>query len=174
MNSIIRFVPALAVLALVTACGGGGGSSDATATPSTTTPTPTPVVATDSSRYAGTWALCRSSGATSSERETLAFTATSATTLAFTETNTAFASLNCAGAAGTTKTNTGTASFTGTKTVGTDTVDKVIVTQGTQTQKQIVLVTATTLRTGKAAEDGGVVDADGYPTTLETNAFTKQ
>lgn len=170
MNSITRFVPALAVLALVTACGGGGSSSDATVTPTTTTP----VVATDSSRYAGNWALCHSTGATTSTREAIAITATSATTVAFTQSETLFASLNCAGAAGATTTSTGTGVFVGTKTVGVDTVDKINVTQGTTTNKQILLVTATTLKSGKAPSDGGVLDADGYPTTFETNAFTKQ
>ena len=170
MKSITRFVPALAVLALVTACGGGGSSSDAPATP---TPTP-PVVATDSSRYVGTWAQCHSTGATTSARETIVITAPSATTVAFTQTETTYASLNCAGAAAATTTSTGTGVFVGTKTVGADTVDKVNVTQRTTTNKQILLVTATTLKTGKGANDGGVVDADGYPTTLETVSFTKQ
>ena len=177
MKKLISLVCGISVAVALASCGGGdspAATTTATTTPTTTTPASVALAATDATRYSGNWAVCRGTGAATSARETIAITATSATTLAFTDTETLFAALNCTGAAGTTKTSTGTVAFNGTKTVGADTVDKVIVTQGTQTQKQILLVTATTLKTGKGGSDGGPIDADGYPTTFDGTPFTKQ
>ena len=182
MKTFFSLVTSISVAVALASCGGGGDSPAATTTTtttptasatSTTTPTSVTPAANDATRYSGTWAVCHPGG-TDSEGEILAINATSATTLAVTSTDTKFASLNCAGPAGATKTSTGTAAFVGTNIVGADTVDKVIYTQGTQTQKQILLVTATTLKVGRQQSDGGVLDADGYPTTFDTIPLTKQ
>ena len=181
MKTFFSLVTSISVAVALASCGGGGDSPAATtsttttptATTTTTTPTSVTPAANDATRYSGTWAACHPGG-TDSEGETLVITATSATTLAVTSTDTKFASTNCAGAGGATKTSTGSAAFVGTKTVDADTVDKVIYTEGTQTQKQILLVTATALKVGRQQSDGGVLDADGYPTTLATTGLTKQ
>ena len=55
-----------------------------------------------------------------------------------------------------------------------DTVDKGIVTQTDGAQKQVFLATATTLSFGQQPGDGGTLDADGYPTTLDVNPLVRQ
>ena len=188
MKNLISLASSLSVVVLLAACGGGDDgpaaatSTTTTSTTTTTTPTTTTTTTTttpapgDASRYVGTWSSCNSTGASTSRRETIVITATGASTLAFTFTETNFSAAACTGSAGTPSVGTtGTVAFTGTtKTVGTSTVDKGSVTEGTRVQKQIFLVTATTLVTGKTAGDGGTVDADGYPNTLESGGLTKQ
>ena len=67
--------------------------------------------------------------------------------------------------------------FSGTKTIGADIVDKGIVTSGSAVSKQVFLVKGSspvTLTTGRQASDGGAVDSDGYPTTLDSTPLIKQ
>lgn len=176
MKNLILTLSALSVAVLLTACGGGGSSSvDDSAAVADATASSTPA-GVDATRYAGSWGSCSSTGNGASEQEAIVITATSASSFAFIDTTTSYASPDCSGAAGaTTNSTSGTVAFSGTKAVGTDTVDEGLLTQGTNTpQKQIFLATATTIRTGRMAQDGGTLDADGYPNTLDTNGLVRQ
>ena len=177
MNTLRCIVSSLAVAGFLTAC--GGGSDDIKpAGSTTTTTTTTTVTAGDASRYAGTWVGCFSEGPTTSSRQTLVLTQQGANSLSGASTETAFAAPSCGGTAGVTKTSSGTIAFAGTKTIGADTVDKATITfPGKPPQKQVLLVKGTApamLFFGKEPGDGGTLDADGYPTTLESNGLTKQ
>jgi hypothetical protein len=175
MKKLISLVSSVSLLALFASCG-GGGDGPATATATTATATTTTVLAAgDASRYVGTWSACLSTGTSGSQKETTVITATGASSLAFTDTDINFPAAGCAGTASTPSTSTGTVVFNGTtKTVGTSTVDKGTVTQGTSVQKQIFLVTATTLSSGKSVADGGTLDVDGYPNSLDSGVQTQQ
>lgn len=176
---LISIVSSMTLLVLLASCGGGSDDPAPTAstTPGTTPTTPATTPTETALKYAGTWVGCFPNGAASS-RETLVITQSTATVLSATSTETNYAAASCAGAAGTTRTNPSTFTVDGSKTIGTDTVDKVTITQpGRPAQKQVVLVKGTApvmLFVGKQASDGGVVDAEGYPTTLEPLGFTKQ
>jgi len=176
MTKFISVVSSVTFLAFLASCGGGGdGPAATTAATTTTTPTPTALAAGDASRYVGTWSVCTSTGASTSRKETTVITATGPSSLNFTDTEINFAAAGCTGTAGAPSTSAGTVVFNGTtKTVGTSTVDKGTTTQGTTVQKQIFLVTATTLNSGKTVADGGTVDADGYPNSLDSGVLTKQ
>lgn len=174
MIKLISIVPALLSLTLLASCGGGGNESGAATTPPITT-TPPAIATPDASRYVGTWADCFQTGAATSTRETVVISAQSSSSVTFSNTETPYATLACAGKAGSPVTTTGSVTFNGTKTVGTDTVDKGIVTEGTNApRKQIFLVTATTLKSGRSVQDGGSVDADGYPTSFDSGTLGKQ
>ncbi|HKB54708.1 MAG TPA: hypothetical protein VKD22_11965, partial [Ramlibacter sp.] len=131
-----------------------------------------------------TWAACIPNGSgTGSHLETIVFAKTGDTSGTFTLTRLDYAAaenLALAGCTGafTTSTSSGTLQFTGTKTIGADTVDEAIQTEGTNPpEKQVFLVKDTapvTLTTGVLASDGGPVDANGYPTTLDNHPLTKQ
>jgi len=171
MKNLNHAIAALSVTTFLAACGGGGdGSADLVAAPATPT---TPSATTTAARYAGSWGGCFSTGATTSRNETLVITAQGAETASFAFTETNYAQPACAGAAGTTSTDSGTIAFAGTKTIGTETVDQGNVTQGTGTRKQVFRVSGTTLKFGKQAGDGGTLDANGYPTTFDTNPLTR-
>jgi hypothetical protein len=183
---IARFMAVAAAVALLGACGGGGdstattsstasGTTESTGNTTGTTPAAAPSVA---DKYAGTWAACFPEG-TGSSRETVTLTKTSDTSAGFTFAGSGFASTNCSGTATNSESASGNIVWAGTKTIGADTVDKGIVTEGTppQTEKQVFLVRGTapvTLVTGRIAEDGGTVDADGYPNALDTRVLIKQ
>lgn len=165
MKNLILAISGLSVAVLLAACGGGGdGTADPAAATSSTT----------AAKYGGTWGGCFSTGAASSRKETLVITPQGADIASFSFAETSYGQLACAGAAGTTSTDTGTVAFSGTKTIGTETVDKGIVTQAGGSQKQVFLATATTLQFGRQAGDGGTPDADGYPTTFDTNPLARQ
>ena len=171
MKKVVSLGSCLAVVVFLASC--GGGSNDPAPTASTT---PTPPAAT-ALKYAGTWVGCFPNG-TASARNTLVLTQSTTASISATQTDTNYAAASCAGAAGTTTTNSSTGTVDGTKTIGTDTVDKVTITQsGRPAQKQVLLVKGTApvmLFVGKQAADGGAVDAEGYPATLETLGLTKQ
>ena len=177
---LISIVSSMTLLVLLASCGGGSDDPAPAAsatTPATTPTTPAPAPTETALKYAGTWVGCFPNGAASS-RETLVITQLTPAVLSATSTETNYAAASCAGAAGTTKTNPSTFTVDGSKTIGTDTVDKVTITQpGRPAQKQVVLAKGTApvmLFVGKQAADGGAVDAEGYPTTLEPLGFTKQ
>ena len=179
MKNLILALAAAAVATMLAACGGGGGGGDADATSATATAGTEAAGATTSastdiaSRYAGTWGGCFATGPASSRRETLVITQQGADTASFSFAEVNYAALDCAGTAGATSTDAGTIAFSGTKTMGADTVDKGIVTQADGAQKQVFLATATTLSFGREPGDGGTLDADGYPTTLDANPMTR-
>ena len=172
----LPLVSGLLALALLASCGGGGsgGGSVNTTVPASGYDQTPGTAAGDASRYAGTWISCNSTGTTTSEREVVVLTATGTNTISFSDTSSAYSGVNCTGSVGSSSSKTGTLAFAGTKTVGTDTVDKGLMTRDGVQKKNIFLVTATTLRSGRAAEDGGTLDADGYPNTLDTNGLTRQ
>ncbi len=157
-----QFFACLSILSAValTACGGGsdGGSSD-------------PI-----DKYIGSWGNCYVSGAASA-KVVATFTKTSAATGNYSLVANGYASTNCSGAVAASSTDTGTAVLQGSKTIGAETVDKVIFTSRTDgPAKQVVVVRGQQqLLLGRAAVDGGPVDADGYPTTLDTSfVFIRQ
>lgn len=164
-------------LAFLAGCGGGGDSSTAADTGGTggtggTTPT-----AAD--KYVGTWSGCFSSGSgTGSHRESVTITRTGDASASFVFTGSDYAAAGCTGTPTATDTGSGTIALSGTKTIGTDTVDKGVITDsGKPAEKQVFLVKGTgpiTLSTGRGVNDGGTLDADGYPTTLDTNLLTRQ
>jgi hypothetical protein len=176
MKNLILTLSGLSVAVLLAACGGGGASSsvDDSAAVAATAAAATPA-GVDATRYAGSWGSCSSTGNGASETEAFVITATSTDSFAFNDTTTSYASADCSGAAGAiTGSTSGTFVFSGTKILGTDTVDEGILTQGTNApQKQILLATATTIRTGRMVQDGGTLDADGYPNTLDTNRLVR-
>ena len=162
MKKLLSLGLSLSVAALMASCGGGDDG-------------PATVTAGDANRYAGTYNACVSTGTSTSRKETIVITATGASTAAFTDTQTNYSAAACTGTAGTPTISTGTVAFTGTtKIVGTSTVDKGTVTQGTRVDKQIFLLAGGTLTTGKSVGDGGTVDADGYPNSLDSGVLTKQ
>lgn len=188
MKKLTCILSGISLLLLVTACGGGSdGSAAATAaTPATgasATPYDTAGAAPASAvpapaSYAGTWLQCGAEGQSTSSKQTLVITQESATTYTGLMTRTSYASPLCAGAAGITETSTAAVTLTGTKTIGDDLVDKVIVTVDQRAPfKTVFLLKGTApamLFFGKDASEGGAVDADGYPTTLEAGASTRQ
>ena len=167
MKTLISTISAVSALVLVASCGGGGDGPAATTTTTTTTPTTTTTSADVADKYVGAWGGCSVSG-NSSERETIAFSKQNATTLGVSASNVKYAAAGCSGTPGTTTNQAGTLVLGGTATIGTSTVDKGVFTTGLEVQKQVFLATATTLLLGRAANDGGPVDADGYPTTLDS------
>lgn len=159
----LTLVSGLLALALLASCGGGGSGGDQSSG----------VVAGDATRYAGTWVSCDATSGTTSDRDVVVITATGSNTFSFNESSAVYATANCTGPVTSTRSGTtGTVVFAGTKTVGTDTVDKGIVTDASGQRNQIFLVTATSLRSGRRAEDGGTLDAEGYPNTLDTAGLT--
>jgi hypothetical protein len=144
--------------ATLVACGGGGGSSSPAATADVV------------DKYVGTWVACVASGA-SSIKETNIEVKANTTTLSYTFIQESFSNTTCSGVANAgTYTETGTINFVGTKTVGADTVDKVVGTiitpaASASTAKSISLVSGNTLRIGT---DSSPDDAEGFPTALDT------
>jgi hypothetical protein len=77
--------------------------------------------------------------------------------------------------AGSVSTDTGTVTLNGTKRIGTITADKgLMVSASLPPQKQVFVATGSTLRTGRAAKEGGPVDSEGYPDALDEAVFTRQ
>lgn len=173
----VRRLAGALLLVLLAACGGGGGGGDAdggTAAPGTTSTTPATTSETSNvDVYVGNWVACFMEGG-GSMRESLVITRTSDTSLTFTFTGQRFASTDCSGTAQSTDSGTGTATLTGKKTVGTEVADKVQITEGNVTDKDLLAVRADgKLYVGRDADSGGTVDADGYPNTFDTDPFTR-
>jgi len=164
-----------ATLAVLAACGGGGGGGDGTtlggSTDGSTGGTTASAVV---DKYVGTWVLCRGTGSMGSEREDLTLVKASDTTVNFSSTDAGYASTDCSGAVTTSQTDTGTATFVGSETLGADTVDKIDIVQNGSTIRQVIVIRADgKFYSGVDAGSGGPVDANGYPTTLETEGSAK-
>jgi hypothetical protein len=159
---ILAIVAGATLVAALTACGGGGGGDGDDLT------------AASIAKYVGTWRSCVPAGA-NSELDLLTITKTSETTGTFSSTQTTHAGAGCTGAATDAVTESGSLTWSGTKTVGTETVDKLDLAVGTQTQKQIAAVHADgSFHTGiPVGEPGSNPDAEGYPGALDPNAYTK-
>lgn len=192
-----RFALASFVTALLLAlagCGGGGdggtgsnssvfgtgstsGSGSGTGTGSTTgTGSGTTTAVVD--KYVGTWlATCDNTGPSSSQRESLTLKKATATSVTFTDTQTNYGTGDCSGSSTGTQTHTGSANWIGTKTASGQNVDEIEIAQDGQagTTKQIVVIEADgKFYSGVEASDGGTVDVDGYPDTLQPTGSTKQ
>ncbi len=161
MKIISIFVASCISLTLV-ACGGGGGGEAA----------PVALVAAD--KYVGTWTHCEVNGTNASIKNTLVFTKTAAASLSYTAQEQSYtASTLCAGV-NTSLNQTGSITIVGTKTIASDTVEKIDVAinaPNAGSDKDIALITGATLKLG----DDTALDANGYPTTLDNAfVFTKQ
>ncbi len=164
MKNLICVIPGLALAALLSACGGGGDSDFA------------------GDKYIGTWAMCTSTatgiGIPTWEKETLSITAgTTPNTLAFASSNATYFNAECTGAFGTPQLESGTVTFNGTKVIGFDTVDRVFIASGGLGEKQVLVIRTTnplTLLTGRSSGEGGTLDSEGYPNTLDTDVFVRQ
>jgi hypothetical protein len=175
---LISIASSTALLIFLAACGGGGDDAAApapAANAATSTQTPNAIAL----KYAGTWVGgCEQTSTTSSAKNTVVITQTTVAGFNISETDTNFTGTSCAGAGTAKPVNLFAVTFDGTKTIGTDTVDKITAAQtGQPVQKQVVLIKGTApavLFFGKSASDGGAVDAQGYPTTLEATGNTKQ
>lgn len=157
---------ALVAAAALTACGGGGGDDGGSNDPR----------ADAIDKYVGTWSNCFADSGVSA-RLTATFTKTSATVGNYTLTAVGYPSTNCTGTspAGASSTDTGTAALQGTKAIGAETVDRILFTSPTQGQdKQVAVIRNQQLVLGLSADDGGAVDAEGYPNTLDNVVLLKQ
>lgn len=165
----LRYLLIAAGSAVLVACGGGG--DDAATTSTTTTTGSTAQV----DKYVGTWMICTAAGA-GSESESLSFSKTGDATVAYSFTGRAHAGAGCTDAGTVTEQGSGTGTFNGTKTAGSETVDKIIVVEGGASEKIIGLVRNDSLFFSFDPDDAGyAVDAEGYPTAIdESFAFTKQ
>jgi hypothetical protein len=177
MKNSILIVPAIVALALVASCGGGDGDPAAGTSTSTTATSATDTTATSGvvDKYVGTWiGPCVSVGASEWEREAFTITKTGDTTFTFSSVNSIYASSSCSGTPTRSDSGTGTGTMRGTKTIGTDTVDKIDIVENGTVHKEVVLIKDGKLYNGRAASEGGSVDSEGYPATLETNGNTRQ
>lgn len=162
----LAVLPIVAVTLL--ACGGGGGGSSA--------PVAVAVVAVVvADKYIGTWAACVATAA-SNTKETFVFAKTSATSSSYIFKQDSYPNSTCAGTPNPgTFTETGTIIYSGTKTIGTDTVDKFdisVVTPSASSNKGIGIVSGSTLKLG---DNSGALDANGYPNTYDSvYVYTKQ
>lgn len=133
--------------------------------------TPTLVEASPVDKYVGTWSQCFIEAGRSA-RDTFTLVKTGATTASTTGTDTLYATTNCSGTATSSKATTGsTITFRGTKTLGTDTVDKI---EDSKLGKTVVVIKNGQLHTGQRFGDGGSVDSEGYPTSLGSNPYSRQ
>ena len=136
--------------------------------------TPTLPAASPVDKYVGTWSHCLTFGG-SSTRETFTVTKTGTTTASITGTGADYGSTNCSGAVTRTESFSTTDTWRGTKTLGTDTVDKIdSLEQGGVLVKTIVVIKNGQLYPGREFRDGGSVDSEGYPTSLVSIPFTRQ
>jgi hypothetical protein len=170
----MKITPILSILiasVALTACGGGGGAGSEVAAVNTTASTAT----TSMDAYVGTWTACIQDSATSSTRMTSVFAKTTATTLSYNRKEDYYSGIGCVNPPSFSLNFPYTMSFAGTKTIGSDTVDKTnltFITAGT-TSKDIVLIKGATIRFSLTYPYS--IDADGYPTALDTiNVLTKQ
>ena len=164
MMRYLGLLAGIATLALVAACGGGDNGAELPGT----------VEATNIGKYEGDWSRCVPAG-TGSRKDTLVFTRYNDNTVVFLALGFTYTSSDCSGAA-TVTSSTGNMVFHGTKTIAGAAVDKVIVnTEGGAAEKQVYLIqgTGTGPFTLTAGRIGAGVDADGYPTTLDSSSFLK-
>jgi hypothetical protein len=163
MKSLNCVISSLALAAMLTACGGSADS----------------VNGVNLTKYLGSWIQCSSTGPATSQAETLTISQGEGDLLAFADSTTSYASAGCTGTVTVTVGVTGSLLFTGTTTIGGQSVDKVIITEnGPQMQVLLVLGEGTataTLTPGIPASAGGMVDSEGYPTALSpTVVYTRQ
>lgn len=180
-SSSLRHVAGVLLLVALAACGGGDDDDDAGGTTTTTTTTTTDATTTTGATtqntamalYAGRWTVC-SQEQGGSRRETLQINRTSDSAGTFSFTGEIFTTTNCTGTAASTDSGSGTIVLVGKGSVGGEVVDKVQITENNVTDKEIVAVRADgKLYVGRDAESGGTLDSEGYPTTFDTEPFTR-
>lgn len=169
MKKHLAILAGVSALTLLAACGGGGDATTATSTTTTTTTSTASAV----DKYVGTWSGCFAEGS-GSQRETITITKSSDAVASYSFSGSGYASADCSGAATSSDSGSGTATMVGTKTIGSETVDKVDMAEGSLSEKQVLAIVGSKLVSGVTAADGGTVDADGYPNTLDTDGLTKQ
>jgi len=161
-ETIFRNILMAASAALLVACGGGGGSGFS----GTTTLTSDSTV----DRYVGTWVLCvpAAGGSTS---QTLTFSKTGGAALTYTFTFRAHLSSDCSGSGATVSEGTGSVVLTGTKGVGTETVDKWIVTENGIAEKLLATIRNNRLFFSlDRTQPGFTEDAEGYPNAIDESS----
>jgi len=126
-------------------------------------------------KYLGTWEGCISNDF-GSHRETLGISKTSATTAQSTVVPVNYLATACAGTGSQPVNKLITFDLQGTKaietrTIGAQTVDKVIITDAGVQRKDIFLIFDSMFR---FSPGGGPEDAEGYPNTLDTNFETRK
>ena len=181
MKTSLRIL-ATALLALLNACGGGGGSD----TPESSAPAvavqppvaaqpaaePEPPAGSLAEKFAGTWLSC-SFSANAWIRQTVTYVKTSEAALNFTAKSELFLGTNCTGTLHGTTTASGTVTFLGkTKTIGSETVEKIdMVTNGSPFKQVTVIKRDGHMHLGLLT---GPLDAEGFPDTLSPVARTRQ
>jgi hypothetical protein len=169
-----KLLPIFVVTTLLVACGGG---SDAPALAGA------PIAAGPADQYVGTWSNCQPvTGATNgvvSARTDFVFVKTAPAVLSVTVNGAGFAAANCAGNAINVLNGLATATVTlnGTKSIGTDTVDRLDIVGVSQsipmlngTVKELGFVSGNTLKFSA----GTATDPQGYPTALDNlTVFTR-
>ena len=182
-------VVSAAVLTMLAACGGGGG---VTPTSSAAPVAPVATISDATDQFVGTWVGCEDTSVSfatpTSFKSVGVITKASATVLNANDVETRYASKDCSGApyvvspqamaGGATNPTTyvQTATFVGTKTVGTITAYKFdVVEQGAiGIFKQILSISGNQLFSG-ITSTGATLDTSGYPDKLDTIFFsTKQ
>lgn len=173
LSPSLRGCAAALLLTLVAACGGGDGDGTTGTGTTTTGGTSTTSAATSVDVYVGRWTTCLREQ-TGSQRENLDITRVSDTRANFTFSGQRFASTDCSGTAQSSDSGSGTVTLVGKGSVGGEVVDKADVVENGQTDKDIFAVRADgKLYVGRHADDGGAVDAQGYPTSFDTDPFSK-
>lgn len=119
-------------------------------------------------KYVGSWSKCsRGTGSTDSEKETVTIAKAGSTTASAANSTVHYASTNCSGAVTRSRSATLAVTFCGTKIVGADTADKIEISEAGVVRLTVVLVRNGGPYSGREASDGGGVDSEGYPTSLD-------
>jgi hypothetical protein len=166
---ILAIVASATLVGVLAGCGGGGdGDGDRLFNGLT------PPASAALEKYVGTWRNCAPVGA-DSELDTITITRTGETTANFSSTLTTHTGAGCTGTATASGAESGSITWSGTKTIGTETVDKIDILMGTKSEKQVAAVRADgTFHTGiPVGETGSNPDAQGYPGALDANGYTK-
>lgn len=151
--------------------GGGGGGSSGGGGSGGSGGTSTAVV----DKYVGTWMRCLATGNATSERETLALNKTGDTTMVYSHVQVTFNNTTCTGTGVSQASTNGTVLFTGTKTINGETVDEVNITPSNSSVQKEVLVVRTDRKLYEGVVDNtAVLDANGYPSTIDPNGFAPQ
>ena len=156
---MFRTAAVLVCAVALAACGGGGNG--------------TAPIAGPSDKYVGAWGSCLFTGpGTISVSIAFSFNRIDANQLAYTLTATGFSNPDCTGPVpGAMVTQSGTVSVDGTGIADGKPIEKITTTAAGVSDKDIVYLNGNQFQFGNETP----VDADGYPTTLDTSVvFTRQ
>jgi hypothetical protein len=156
-----NLAPASLFAIFLLACGGSDGTSGST-----------PAAAID--KYAGTWSSCVVVDG-KAEENTFSVTRSGDTKGVFASRQSSYAFAECTGTPISSKGSLGTFDLTGTKTIGSETVDKAAVTESTRTPYlQVFLVREGAKPTLTFGRIDGELDAEGYPVALDNSSLARQ